>query len=239
MKHKVSFIIAAAGNSSRFNETKPVNFSSLSQNKVYFPIINNACALDFLIKKLKTHFKIYLLINKNDTKIAQKYTSDAKIILGSKTRQQSILQALAFIKTPYVFIHDGARPFLCLDFLETLMNNIKSYAGIIPYLKINQAIKLFTPESNELFVSKNLNRELFCTVQTPQLFQTKLLYKAHKIAQSNHFETAHDDSELITKYLPNSKIKLILGDSNNLKITTYQDLLLARFLLESKTNLAK
>ena len=70
---------------------------------------------------------------------------------------------------------------------------------------------------------KTTNRDQTWLIQTPQCFKRKLLLELHEKYQN---EQVTDDCMLLEK--DNYTIKVIEGDYTNIKITTYDDLYLAR-----------
>jgi 2-C-methyl-D-erythritol 4-phosphate cytidylyltransferase len=66
-------------------------------------------------------------------------------------------------------------------------------------------------------------------VQTPQAFQFALLYDAYQKAMQEKFYGT-DDASLVERY--GGRVKAVEGDYFNIKITTQDDLLLARVMLK-------
>ncbi|MEE2617226.1 MAG: 2-C-methyl-D-erythritol 4-phosphate cytidylyltransferase, partial [Candidatus Poribacteria bacterium] len=69
------------------------------------------------------------------------------------------------------------------------------------------------------------NRDQLWAVQTPQCFRKDLLVKAHRQAKVNQVEVT-DDAALVEQL--GFKVKLVMGSYNNLKITTPEDMVVAR-----------
>ena len=112
-----------------------------------------------------------------------------------------------------MYIHDAARPNLSINLLRKLKNNLKNNYAVVPYLKSENSVKY--RNNNKI---NNLNRDKILLTQTPQCFNFNKLFKLYK----NNKEKITDEASL---YLNNNKkIKFILGDKNNFKITTVDDL---------------
>ena len=74
-------------------------------------------------------------------------------------------------------------------------------------------------------INKTINRDKIYYAQTPQGFETDLLYKAHELAEEEHF-MATDDAQVI-EYHGKSRVQVVMGDKYNLKITTPDDVLIS------------
>ena len=85
--------------------------------------------------------------------------------------------------------------------------------------------------NDDIFVVKTLDRQKLWSIQTPQSFKYNLLFQAHLYARENNIHVT-DDASLIEK-LETHQVKLVMGTSENIKITTPSDLAIARAILES------
>ncbi len=89
----------------------------------------------------------------------------------------------------------------------------KKNSAVVPYLNSDNSVKY---KSNKKI--NNLNRDKILLTQTPQCCNFNELFKLYK----NNKEKITDEASLYIKN--NKKIKFILGDKNNFKITTVDDL---------------
>ena len=97
--------------------------------------------------------------------------------------------------------------------MKKLKNNLKKNSAVVPYLNSENSVKY----KNNIKIN-NLNREKVLLTQTPQCFNFSELFHLYK----NNKEKITDEASL---YLNNNKkIKFVLGDKNNFKITTVEDL---------------
>ena len=202
------FIILAAGKSKRFLKNTPKQFYNYKNKEI----------LDHSIEKSlnsKLFKKIIVVTNKINRLKKYKHSKLIKIIKGGKTRSDSSLIALKFIKKfkpKNVLIHDAARPNFSVNLLKNLIKNLKYYNAVIPFVYSKDSIKYKI--NNEIF---NLNREkVYCT-QTPQAFKFKDLYKL-SIKQKKPIT---DEATLFIEN--NSKIKFVRGEKQNNKITFEED----------------
>ena len=78
-----------------------------------------------------------------------------------------------------------------------------------------------------MIVAQTLDRENIWEIQTPQVFDKALLTAAYKRYGSR---AGTDDASLVEKM--GQKVKVIEGSYFNIKITTPEDLVLARAILK-------
>ncbi len=208
---KIVCIVLGSGSSTRFGNNKSKLFYKVKYHSVIEHTLKN-------ISKSFSKDCLYITIPKKITKkeksVLSKYTENA-LILGGSTRYKSLMKALKCIDTAkykYLMIHDAARPNTSLALVTKLIDNIKKdkYDAVVPALQIIDTLK----KDN-----KTVNRNLYKTTQTPQIFKIKEFQSC-----SNKINTVMtDDVQLIEnrKYV---KIKYIDGDYENLKITKKNDI---------------
>lgn len=221
----VSAIIPAAGFGLRMGGRREKQFLNLAGQPI-------------LIHTLKTFEKsdlineIILVLPPHKVKtFKRKYRFNklGKVVPGGKTRQQSVGQGLKEVSPncEFVVIHDGVRPLFTETLLKRVIRAARRYGAAIPVINCPDAIKFI----EKGFVKTTPPREKLQLVQTPQVFEYKLLVKAHQKASRERF-FASDDAGLI-EYL-GKKVKVIPGEEENIKITTPQDLQLARLILKKR-----
>ncbi len=200
------FILLSAGKSKRFR-------SKLNKQ---FIIYKNRPLFEHSLKiaqDSKLFTRILIVSNK---KIKKTEYKNVDVIKGGKERFNSTQNALHFLKNKKiknVYIHDAARPNLSINLLRKLKNNLKKNSAVIPYLNSENSVKY---KINKKI--NNLNRDKVLLTQTPQCFNFNELFNLYK----NNKEKITDEASL---YLNNNKkIKFILGDKSNFKITTTDDL---------------
>ena len=217
-------ILLAAGDSKRFEYKIPKPFI-----KVAGKTILELSLLKFSnIKQIKN---IIVVINKKHRKFIKKIESKKFIkIIGGRTRQQSTLKALKYIKKnklkcSNVLIHDSARPNISNRLIRKIINNSKKNT-VIPKISVNDALK-------SLFNNKLLNytRENFFLTQTPQSYNFKNILNLH-MNKKLHYKD--DDLSLLDSL---KKVKFIEGEKRNFKITTQEDLKIFKNSMISKNKI--
>lgn len=151
------------------------------------------------------------------------------VIRGGSTRQQSVAFALSECptSTDYVLIHDGARPFCGPESIQRVTKAGRDTQAAILALQSTSTLKFATDRHS---TTETLKRELVWAAQTPQVFAYQLFLKAHDAAREVGFEGS-DDAQLVERL--GHPVELVPGSSNNIKLTTPEDLDYAEFLLAS------
>ncbi len=148
------------------------------------------------------------------------------LVLGGPRRQDSVYNGLQAIdkNSKWVLIHDSARPFIGRDAITEVIKQAKKYNAAILGVRPKATIKLSGAFD---MVRQTLDRDKLWEIQTPQVFSKNLLLKAYSKYAKENFT---DDAGLIEKL--GSKVKIVLGSYMNMKITTGEDLFLARLMIK-------
>ena len=177
---------------------------------------------------------VYLVVNQKDLPTIQEeilegyhFTKMAKLVVGGRLRQDSVRNGLEAIDEPCdtVIIHDAARPFVSPAFVEKSVSLMEMFDAIIPAIPVRDTIKAISKEG---FVVKTLDRDTLWQIQTPQTFKYDLILKAYREGMGKKL-LGYDDATFI-EYL-GKKVKVIEGSPYNFKITTPEDLVIAKGIL--------
>jgi 2-C-methyl-D-erythritol 4-phosphate cytidylyltransferase len=154
-----------------------------------------------------------------------------QVVAGGNTRQESVFNGLRNLSsdTDMVIVHDCARPFVTEEMLRNTLEAAGEWGAATVAIPVKDTIK---EADDENFVTKTLDRHKLWTIQTPQTFEYDLLLRAHLYAYENGIQVT-DDASLIEE-LENHRVKLVMGSSENIKITTPGDLAIVSAILESK-----
>ena len=223
----VTAVVAAAGKGKRFGcrlnkpffllEGKPLFAYSLLtlENS---SIINN---IVLVVEKSKILAAKRLIKKYHVSKVKE-------IVSGGKNRQDSVALGLRKIGSPceIILIHDGARPFLTEELIRRVTLAAKRHKAAVVGLPISDTVK--EVKRSSYIKSTIKNRESFWTVQTPQAFKAQIIQKAYLQARKDHF-LGTDSASLVERI--GVPVKVIKGDPYNVKITTKNDLLLAKAIL--------
>lgn len=150
------------------------------------------------------------------------------IHIGGNERQHSIYNALVNIEeTDYVFVHDGARPFLTADVLTRLKEKVIETGAVICGVQTKDTLKRVIDGK----VVETLVRDEVIAVHTPQAFEYGVLKAAYAHAKAHNLKVT-DDSMMVEAI--GKEVYLVESTYDNIKITTSEDLQLALRILEGK-----
>jgi 2-C-methyl-D-erythritol 4-phosphate cytidylyltransferase len=152
-----------------------------------------------------------------------------KIVPGGIERQDSVYNAINSIEhADLVLVHDGVRPLFQSDLIEKCLEKANSFEACAVAIKAVDTIKT----GFDGFFKSTLDRNTIFQIQTPQAFKYSLLKKAYDFVQNNKIKIT-DDAQAIE--IIGEKVAIIEGSRYNFKITTKEDLKLARLYLRLKS----
>jgi 2-C-methyl-D-erythritol 4-phosphate cytidylyltransferase len=170
-----------------------------------------------IILTLPADWKAYWeqLIQKQDFRIPH------RIVSGGQERYDSIKNALEYCNGDYIMVHDGVRPLVNLETLESCAVEVQTKKAVVPVVPINDSIREIVGETTAA-----VNRSKFRIVQTPQCFESEILGKAY---EREYHDGITDDASLVEE--SGVRIHTVPGNDENIKITTTTDLLYAKHML--------
>ena len=211
-------LIVAGGRGKRMNAPIPKQFLLLKGT----PILMHTL-------KQFSHFEEIFLVLPNTQfdywhSLCNTYNFTLKhtLVAGGKTRFHSVKNGLEKVNTnSIVAIHDGVRPLVSTSLIDCLISKTKEGIGIIPVISVKDSIRKVDGEN-----SIHIDRGKLYKVQTPQCFFSSDIKKAYAQKFSEHFT---DDASVFEAN--SGKINTILGEERNLKITTEEDLKIAKVVV--------
>lgn len=154
------------------------------------------------------------------------------IVAGGKERFDSVYCGLkALTDCQYVLIHDGARPLITPDLINDNISCVKQYGACVTAVPSKDTVKI---ADEQAYIKDTPARSQVWLIQTPQSFCYDMIREAYEKRAAVGDDTVTDDAMVVEKYA-RQKIKLLMGDYRNIKITTPEDLVLARAFLQSKS----
>lgn len=146
------------------------------------------------------------------------------VIGGGPERQDSVRVGIEHLSAvpDVILVHDAVRPLVTTQVIRRVITDAKKYGAAVVGVPVKDTTKL---EGKRGFYTKTLPRHLLWAVQTPQGFLFSLFRHAHvKAAAAGVIGT--DDAALVERLgIP---VRIVQGDQRNIKITTKEDLALAR-----------
>jgi 2-C-methyl-D-erythritol 4-phosphate cytidylyltransferase len=147
-----------------------------------------------------------------------------ELVPGGESRFQSVkngLMALPF-QEGLVAIHDGVRPFVSEKVIQNSFELAAEKGSAIPVVALKDSLRKVETSGESSFQ----DRTHFRLVQTPQTFQLKPLLQAFAVEELAIFT---DDATVYEHQ--GWEISLMEGNSENIKLTTPEDLAFAEFLM--------
>lgn len=225
----VTAIFPAAGASRRMKIGRNKNFLELVGEKI-------------LLRTLKTFSKVerinflVVVVAENEVEEVKNFLSAEKnlknfvVTAGGSERQYSIANGLKFVPadSEIILVHDAARPLVNVQTIENVIDAAEKFGGAIAAVHEKNTIKIIDAEN---FVKETPPRAEIVSVQTPQGFRKEILFRAYSAAEKENF-LGTDDASLVERI--GEKIKIVWSDYSNIKITTPEDLEIAKTFLKEK-----
>jgi 2-C-methyl-D-erythritol 4-phosphate cytidylyltransferase len=226
---KVGAIIAAAGFGRRMKTDRPKQLLALNGTPILVHTIRKfdiSSVIDYVIV---TAIRDSLEEVRGLVKSAG-FTKPVVVIEGGDRRQDSVAMGLQHLQpgTDIVAVHDGVRPFVPVEDIESVVRGAERTGAAILGVPIVETVK----QAEREFVVSTLTREHLVLAQTPQVFRTEILKQAfERAAQDEYYGT--DESSLVERL--GHPVAIIRGSERNIKITRPSDLTLARAFLAEET----
>lgn len=163
--------------------------------------------------------------------IVEKYhiSKVRKIVAGGKERYDSVWNGLQEVDFGgYVFIHDGARPFVTNEIIERAYNEVIECRACVVGMPVKDTIKIADEDG---YIAQTPNRKYVWQVQTPQVFETELVKAAYAKMMEQPDVNVTDDAQVVESMMY-EEVKLVEGSYENIKITTPEDLEIAKIFVK-------
>ncbi len=232
---QASLIVAAGGSSSRFRKSmagvKPGS-SKPEASKLFLPLAGKPV----LIRSIEAFQKISQI---KETVVTvpggqEKFVSSlirehglkkVKVVRGGNSRAQSVWNGIRASgkNIPWIMVHDGARPLVTRKSIEQMLKASQGADGVLLARKVVPTIKEAGADGRIL---RTVDRSNLYEAETPQLVRRKVLETAYKQPDAFKFT---DEASLAESV--NAKVKVVVHDGWNPKITTVHDYKLAEHYL--------
>ena len=224
----VSAIVVAAGSGNRFQSriSKPLVKIHLKPIIVYALQALNRCAdiEEIIVVANRDNIEgIGACVNRYNIRKVK------SILLGGKERKDSVAKGLKEVsqKSGLVLIHDAARPFIDKAIVLKAILVCKRYGAAVVGVPVKATIKIAGSPGRQAarlnVIKRTIDRSNLWEIQTPQVFRKELILEAYrKFAKLK----VTDDAMLVEKM--GKKVCIVPGSYNNIKITTPEDLIIAK-----------
>lgn len=209
---KISLILLAGGKGTRMKSSIP---------KVFLPLKDKLLILHSyeLFSSMEEIGEIIVVC---PAKFHSHFPQGTLFANPGKERQDSVQNGFSKTSGDFILIHDGARPFITREEVQKLLKEGLSVGAATLGAPTKNTIKQVGANS---LVEKTLDRRLLYEMYTPQLLRRDLLEKGLNAAKN---QKVTDDVALAE--LIGHPVKIVIGSSRNIKVTTPIDLKLAEIL---------
>lgn len=229
-------IVMAAGKGSRMGSSVPKQFMDLCGKPVlrrtietFVRAVPEIRVITVLPKEHISFWREYCL--------SSEFTCPQFLVKGGFTRFHSVRNALERVPDgAVVAIHDGARPLVSTDLVRDMFGKMSTrrYRALIPVLPSVDTLKLLdkagddSGESVLVDSGERIDRSRVYCAQTPQMFLSQDIKEAY----SQPFDTSFTDDASVAsrKGIP---LSFHQGERYNFKLTSPEDLELARMIISS------
>jgi len=218
---KLYALIVAGGSGKRMGAEMPKQYLEIAGRPVLMHTLER-------FKSFSDSIEIIAVLPENQLRfwgeLQKKYSFNVPhtLVKGGKARFYSVRNGLKFIDDPgLVAIHDGVRPFVSIDTIRRCFETAEKLGNAIPVIPPSDALRMISEQG-----STPVNRLLVRQVQTPQVFHSALIKKAY---QQDYLPEFTDDATVLEK--TGTRINLVDGNRENIKITTPEDLIISAALL--------
>ena len=227
-KVKCTAIVLAAGQGKRMGTAVQKQYLELAGKPVLYyslQVFQTSPLIDEIILVVGEGQQVYC-----EREIVSKYqiSKVKSIVQGGAERYISVWNGLREVSEGYVFIHDGARPFIEEEMLMRAYKGVQEYQACVVGMPVKDTIKISDKEG---LVADTPERSRLWMVQTPQVFETALVKEAYEELMQRAETNVTDDAMVVERML-GRKVKLVEGSYRNIKITTPEDLQVANLFVK-------
>lgn len=189
-----------------------------------FVRLGSRMLLQYVVEAFRPYAQeIIAAVPKDQVRQAKDLLPGVKVIVGGDTRQQTVRRLVALATKDLVLVHDVARPLLRADVIRRTARAAAENGAATAAVPVQDSLMDIDTETM-------VNRESLWAIQTPQAFRREVLLRAHETAFQNG-RCGTDDAGLVREL--GHPVALVKADSLLLKITTQEDLFIARSVIRS------
>jgi 2-C-methyl-D-erythritol 4-phosphate cytidylyltransferase len=221
---KNAVIIVAGGAGKRMGYTVPKQFIIINDRPIILHTIDKFIEFD-------PGIEIIVVLAESYYETWQKLVTGSgfdfpvTIAAGGETRFHSVKSGLEQLKGDFlVGIHDSVRPFVTLPTIQLVFSTAELFGCAVPCVPLKESVREVHDEG-----STPLDRSYIQIVQTPQVFRSDILRKSYETDYRTRFT---DDASVVEA--AGYPVRLVQGDEYNFKITSPEDLEIARMIINSQ-----
>lgn len=226
-------LLTAAGGGTRMNQDIPKQFMHVENRPIIIHTLEafqNHPSIDAIIVVTMESWKDVLLA------YAKQFNIDKLkwVVPGGSNGQESIKNGINELskfcsKDDVILIHDGNRPMVSQEIISDSIATFECYGNAITAIPCVEAV--FESE-DKLSSQISIPRERLLRTQTPHVYRLEKLIWAHEEAKKRGIIDTAATCTLMQEL--GEKIYFSKGSEKNLKITTVDDLIIFKSLLNTK-----
>lgn len=232
-KSRCTAIVLAAGQGKRMGTKIQKQYLELKGKPVlYYSLeaFEKSSLIDEIILVVAKEQEVYCR-----REIVDKYRFQKvkEIVDGGAERYHSVYHGLcrANKETEYVFIHDGARPFVSEEMLARAYETVCREKACVVGMPVKDTIKIV---DEQCYARETPPRKHVWMVQTPQVFSYPLVLEAYQrlMEREEEMEVQVTDDAMVVELFLGHPVKMTEGSYENIKLTTPEDLKIAEAFME-------
>ena len=170
----------------------------------------------------------------NEIVLKYGFSKVCAVVEGGKERYDSVWQGLKTVsqepEVSYIYIHDGARPFVDDEILNRGYETVEQFRACVAGMPSKDTVKVVDEQG---FAINTPDRKYVWVIQTPQIFEKSLIMEAYARLMKEEHEDVTDDAMAVERMMKVT-VKMFEGSYQNVKITTPEDLAIAKVFLREK-----
>mmetsp|Transcript_36335 Transcript_36335/g.116419 ORF Transcript_36335/g.116419 Transcript_36335/m.116419 type:complete len:274 (-) Transcript_36335:137-958(-) len=216
----VAVVVLAGGSGSRMKADRPKQFLELKGKTVLAHSLELFLGMEAL--------KVVVVLDEAYRGDLANY--DVSFADPGAERQDSVRSGVEACPADaaLICIHDAARPLVTPEAVSRVVADARQHGAAVLGVPVKPTVK----ESQDgHFVTRTLDRSKLWEVQTPQVITPHLLHEGFAKVKERHLDVT-DDVSLVEHI--GKPVKLTLGDYDNIKLTTPDDLIIADNILDQR-----
>ena len=227
---KSTVIILAAGSGKRFNAKKKKQFAKLYDKPLLYYslkafsesntdeiiVVTSRDDIDFVREEIVKKYEFFKVKD---------------IVSGGNERYDSVYSGLKVASGDICLIHDCARAMINVELINRCIDETVKYRAVVPTVAPKDTVRIRDGE----FGGETIDRSTLCIIQTPQCFYTELIKSAfEKLYKTDYKSLGITDDAMVVEKFSDTKVRLIEGDYKNIKVTTPEDIMIAKAFLDAE-----
>ncbi len=219
-------VLLAGGTGSRMQSDTPKQFLTLGDGRT---------VLEHTVEAFEQHpavTEICIVMNEAWIDATKKIMAQhpwkkvTHLVAGGSERYLSTLAAIECYMDRdddfFMLLHDVARPFVSQAILDRVAQALHDHDAVAVGIPSTDTIWQVNPFNAT--IQRIPERTLMWRAQTPQAFRFTLLRDAYQRALQDPQLHVTDDCGVVAHYMPETRIHIVEGEEENIKITTPKDM---------------